>query len=64
MNTDKKNWKQFELYPSFMAIALVEDGQVKAVKLISNVQRHFYHSYYQDAVKKAGELFATTNSIN
>lgn len=59
MKSSKPNdWRDFEVYPGLKAKALVVDGNVQQVKLVTHVPRGYYYSFLNDAEIEAEKLFS------
>jgi hypothetical protein len=63
---DNSQWIEFDVYEAdgvdVKAKALVVDGEVEKVKLISKVPRGYYYHFLNDAGATADELFNTKNT--
>ena len=52
------DWKEFEVYKGLKARALVVNGEVQEVKLITHVPRGYYYSFLNEAGLEAEKLFS------
>jgi hypothetical protein len=54
---ENNDWKHFDVYEGIKAKALIVDGAIEKVVLITKVPRGHYYSFLNEAIGEAEKLF-------